>query len=57
MVLYFSALGFLTGYLLTRLALQEDFEKADGGNVQVNAGTAQVNVDQTKTDDKKEPPQ
>ena len=58
MGLYFSALGFLTGYLLTRLALQEDFDKVDGGNVQVNAGTAQVNVDQTTTpDDNKDTPQ
>jgi hypothetical protein len=59
MVLYFSAIGFLTGYLLTRLALQPAFEAQDnGGNVQVNAGTAQVNVDRTTTpDDNKDAPQ
>ena len=28
MVLYFGTLGFLTGYLLTRLALQREFEEA-----------------------------
>ena len=34
MFLYFSALGFLTGYLLTRLALQKEFDRAghDGTN-------------------------
>jgi hypothetical protein len=29
MVLYFSTLGFLTGYLLTRLALQQEFDAFD----------------------------
>ena len=32
MVLYFFALGFLTGYLLTRLALQPDFSSVDAGD-------------------------
>jgi hypothetical protein len=32
MFLYFSALGFLTGYLLTRLALQGEFEKSESTN-------------------------
>lgn len=51
MVLYFSAVGFLTGYLLTRLALQPDFAKVDSqdaGAVQVNAGAAQINVEQPR---------
>ena len=30
MFLYFSSLGFLTGYLLTRLALQAEFDRAGG---------------------------
>jgi hypothetical protein len=50
MVLYFSAIGFLTGYLLTRLALQPDFDRLNGRDqqkIQVNAGAAQINVDQS----------
>jgi hypothetical protein len=49
MVLYFSSLGFLTGYLITRLALQPDFKSADSdsdGAIQVKAGAAQINVNQ-----------
>lgn len=58
MVLYFSALGFLTGYLITRLALQQEFDEASGGDggVQINADTAQVNVDQTSNKDVLVPP-
>jgi hypothetical protein len=45
MVLYFSTLGFLTGYLLTRLVLQEEFNKQAGNKIEVKAqGSAEVTV-------------
>lgn len=52
MVLYFSVVGFLTGYLLTRLALQEDFERDhDDSDVEVQAGRTHVKVDQAAKDE------
>jgi hypothetical protein len=45
MVLYFLALGFLTGYLITRLALQREFEDSSG-TVQVKTSMAEVSIEQ-----------
>ena len=45
MVLYFSTLGFLTGYLLTRLVLQAEFDKEAEDKIEVNTtGAAEVKV-------------
>lgn len=49
MVLYFSTLGFLTGYLLTRLALQKEFDEE--ARVEVNTtGSAEIKVTQPAQD-------
>jgi hypothetical protein len=51
MVLYFSTIGFLTGYLLTRLALQREFAEAEKGDIHVNtSGSAEVKVTQPAPD-------
>ena len=45
MVLYFLTLGFLTGYLLTRLVLQAEFDKEAEDKIEVNTkGPAEVKV-------------
>ena len=46
MIMYFSALGFLTGYLLTRLALQPEFESNEGGTVAVKTSPTEITVGQ-----------
>jgi len=46
MILYFSALGFLTGYLLTRLALQQEFERTDIPAVNVRTTPTEIKVGQ-----------
>jgi hypothetical protein len=48
MILYFSALGFLTGYLLTRLALQSELEPAKA-NIEVKTKEADVKVTEPGT--------
>ena len=49
MVLYFTTVGFLMGYLLTRLALQKEFDDAE--NLQVNtAGPAEIKITQPGPD-------
>jgi hypothetical protein len=49
MVLYFFTIGFLMGYLLTRLALQREFDDAE--NIQVNTtGPAEIKVTQPAPD-------
>ena len=52
MVLFFSTLGFLTGYLITRLALQQAFdEEAAEKNTQINTtGPANITVTQPPAD-------
>jgi hypothetical protein len=50
MVLYFSTLGFLTGYLLTRLVLQQAFDE-EAENIQVSTkGPAEIKVTQPAPD-------
>jgi hypothetical protein len=49
MVLYFSTLGFLTGYLLTRLALQQEFDDAEKTQV-TTTGSATIEVTQPAAD-------
>ena len=51
MVLFFGTVGFLVGYLLTRLALQKEFEEVEEQDIHVStAGSAEVKVTQPATD-------
>ncbi len=56
MVLYFSTIGFLIGYLLTRLALQQEFEEAESGDIHVSTqGSTEVKVTQPAPEDETPP--
>ena len=51
MVLYFSTLGFLTGYLLTRLFLQQEFDAESTDKIELSTkGPTEVKVTQPGTD-------